>query len=112
MNSERYYSVVVEMEDLIKKHPGGCADKEALAKMEFLVNEIKYGAGSDPYINDKAGSMNHLASILYSVRKHQKWRANGEAGSLVIRGQIRSAISALRTWPQTRANMERFQKEG
>jgi hypothetical protein len=72
MKLERYHSIVDEMESVIKSHPGGRADEEALQKIRSLVSQIKYDVDSDPYINDKAGNVKLLADILYSARKHQK----------------------------------------
>ena len=111
MKQERYESIINELDAIFKRHTGGWADEEALTKIESSINAIHYGAEDDPYIDNKASELKRLASVLYSVRKHQKWQRDGEAGVLVVRSQIASVIHALRSWPQTRENMERVFRE-
>jgi hypothetical protein len=41
MKPERYHSIVDEMDATVKGHPGGWADKEALAKIASLVSQIR-----------------------------------------------------------------------
>jgi hypothetical protein len=111
MKPQRYQSALDEIEATIKRHPGGWADKEALLKVCQLADKIISSEDSDSYVSDKASKVKSCAAILYSARKHNRFRSNDESGVLVLRRQIRSALQAMRVWPETRANMQRIQEE-
>lgn len=111
MKPERYQSAIDEMEATIKGHPGGWTDNEALNEVRRLADEIIYHWGSDEKISDKASDLKFCASNLYSARKHTKFSRNDESGTLTLIRRMLSNLAALRSWPQTRDNLNRIKEK-
>lgn len=72
MTKEELIGIVDKIEQVLKEHKGGYADKEALVAIERLCRDISFHC-PDSYIGEKTGSLLSFAEILYSQRKHQQY---------------------------------------
>lgn len=59
-----------EIETVLKKNKYPGASSAALARIEFLVSQMR---GVDSYISQKAGQLKELAGMFYSARRHLKY---------------------------------------
>jgi hypothetical protein len=93
MKSQRNQDAVEEMERVIDEYPGGGSNPEAMRRLKDAAFSME---GLSAYGEEKLGSIEGNATILYSPRRHQRWDASGVSGTDRIRSFILADLMALR----------------
>jgi hypothetical protein len=84
LTEKEVIKVVEGIEEVLGDYDVGVQNPQAIAKIEELINKIKYGCCDEGFVIGKLESIRHLTEALFGTSKYKRYTGGTEEAKLFI----------------------------